>query len=1383
MNSPTLNKGVFIQPSISLESSLHSFLEKKSKQRGGSFPIKSFSELLEKDKSKTLVVAEPGFGKSRLLKELIKLAGNDYECGFFDLKKSDCDVIAYIEKCLSDTSKINDILDDKLVYYHSPNFKLESNPKTIICLDALDEVKHDLFYKTIKDIENFIKKFSDVKLFISCRTHHVEREKADLKRFDFDVAEIYAFSSWKTVEYLKQACLSLSNTDEKVLLSKLSERNTLSYWGNNNVLSTPRYLEIFAQFIENEDLEKALQYDRYELFDKFIIEKLRKEEAKTRENEQGYKGKILYVKQALERLALILEIQRANEISKDDFVTFMLDTNLNLDSQLLLEIFYDRTILKDNGDSVEFENTEFQEYLAAKAISRFSRSEQIVFDVAIEQKLDDIYENWFSVLSYLVEIEPELLLPIIQYAFRFKKIQNFLLIKYPNNKYFDENIDEKAEIFKLIFKYFESKKTYFPYYGELTINLANYFVGHTHKKMLLKSVEGDYNRDMYILRANVVGLLVELFAKSEYERVFNNTEINDWKKKLIEYTKLEWIDDGYVMHRYSIKALSKICQSTDELKSLKEDLLFEKNYSVDNVIIDAYKEVDPNHKDSISIFFKNIKINDSDISIFNSIDSNKGFINFFDVLCKELQDTQPRKSAIRKFHDYGNKDLDIFYKNLEKCWNNQLEQNVIRTILLISLKDLMDNGLRIGLQNTLRNKSSNVTFKILDILLSHNKSEPIDQLAQFRFSYVLGFFLEERQAEEFIDKSQDNLSTLSVNTIRFSDNPKIQDLEKIRFPKEYAQKQKAIQEHERELSKNEIQKEENNQKLIKEFREDLKNNNPTLLYNYWKHVEYYDERLEKSDIEKIKKLIHSILEKYDPVDNKLGAYEISYRIFETVINLVKIFNIDISPYRQNLIKYITFDDYRDEVIKPILELLIDLTETELNELVNTYRLNIDKDNRLSIIQLAATCRKYDIRKATDIFKTVIELDIHSHIEIIDSIRLLDSWNISYNFENLYNSYLEKYKEMGGKDPSLELKHEKKELDYERLKFKTVSEILIRRGNEKAVDELIKKILSCVQEIKSRTRGGTSIVKPDELLARHLGGELEQVQHLKFKDKMLELLTKSCKLVNENNRYYIFVRDAIWSPLERYFINLKSERHLIVGIITDIQNVLQNIENKEGRKWFEDKFQNIYAHYLKELSQPAKISDAIKKYNELRAKKYIDISTPMELYDVVKRVITRDLDYWITSEGANKVIAKFDTQDRERTIQDYIVPKLQYYLIKEGLRDSDIDVKIYKEAQTTGDDRIDLLITYGLVGSVLLELKREENKDITPSNRVKYINKIKQYMKAVYANYCILLVFKDDPNFHKTIKFEKFIKDNNEIYRNEPNIEVLGINCIAKSVVK
>jgi len=152
-------------------------------------------------------------------------------------------------------------------------------------------------------------------------------------------------------------------------------------------------------------------------------------------------------------------------------------------------------------------------------------------------------------------------------------------------------------------------------------------------------------------------------------------------------------------------------------------------------------------------------------------------------------------------------------------------------------------------------------------------------------------------------------------------------------------------------------------------------------------------------------------------------------------------------------------------------------------------------------------------------------------------------------------------------------------------------------------------------------------------------------------------------------------------------------------------------------------------------------------------------------------------------GANKVIAKFDTQDRERTIQDYIVPKLQYYLIKEGLRDSDIDVKIYKEAQTTGDDRIDLLITYGLVGSILLELKREENKDLTPKNRVKYINKIKQYMKAVYADYCMLLVFKDDPNFHKTIKFEKFLEDNNHIYKDEPNIEVLGIDCIVKDIAK
>ncbi len=81
-------------------------------------------------------------------------------------------------------------------------------------------------------------------------------------------------------------------------------------------------------------------------------------------------------KRLLEKLALTMEVYQSTTISKDEFMTFLdeLQSDLKLGAlaQLSLQKFFDKSLLKDNHESIEFENTEFQEYLAAKEITRFS---------------------------------------------------------------------------------------------------------------------------------------------------------------------------------------------------------------------------------------------------------------------------------------------------------------------------------------------------------------------------------------------------------------------------------------------------------------------------------------------------------------------------------------------------------------------------------------------------------------------------------------------------------------------------------------------------------------------------------------------------------------------------------------------------------------------------------------------------------------------------------------------------------------------------------------------------------------------------------------------------------------------------------------------------
>ena len=65
-----------------------------------------------------------------------------------------------------------------------------------------------------------------------------------------------------------------------------------------------------------------------------------------------------------------MEIYQTNLLKKDELMSFFDDLQSDLTSILLqqipVEVFYDKTALKDNIDTIEFDNTEFQEYLAAK---------------------------------------------------------------------------------------------------------------------------------------------------------------------------------------------------------------------------------------------------------------------------------------------------------------------------------------------------------------------------------------------------------------------------------------------------------------------------------------------------------------------------------------------------------------------------------------------------------------------------------------------------------------------------------------------------------------------------------------------------------------------------------------------------------------------------------------------------------------------------------------------------------------------------------------------------------------------------------------------------------------------------------------------------------
>ena len=398
---------IYIKPNLKRYDTLKALLE--SKESVLFFEPNIQIEELHSQKQ-TFLISEPGIGKTRLLKE--QLLHSDKEGIFLDLKKlRKITIDSFIETngripILKEKNYNEDLKNWKLC--QTKNFKLENSNKLIFCFDALDEVKNEDFSEVVDNLKNFMQKYNQSNFLISCRKNYLNKWQHLFSEIDFDYIEIFPLDTPKIKDYLSAFGISQKKIDD--LLEKLYFQNRPS------ILQTPRYLEMIAELVEKEGVEKLKTISRGELFEKFIYKKINIESEKT--NEANCQA---IIKKVLEKLALIMEIYQSNQITKDELMEFFdnIKSSLNVIflNQVPINYFYERSLLKDNIDSIEFENTEFQEYLAAKEILRLGRVEQVIFDLAVVRDLGEIHPSWINTLSFLIESEINILKNVFEYVF------------------------------------------------------------------------------------------------------------------------------------------------------------------------------------------------------------------------------------------------------------------------------------------------------------------------------------------------------------------------------------------------------------------------------------------------------------------------------------------------------------------------------------------------------------------------------------------------------------------------------------------------------------------------------------------------------------------------------------------------------------------------------------------------------------------------------------------------------------------------------------------------------------------------------------------------------------------------------------------------------
>jgi len=217
---------------------------------------------------------------------------------------------------------------------------------------------------------------------------------------------------------------------------------------------------------------------------------------------------------------------------------------------------------------------------------------------------------------------------------------------------------------------------------------------------------------------------------------------------------------------------------------------------------------------------------------------------------------------------------------------------------------------------------------------------------------------------------------------------------------------------------------------------------------------------------------------------------------------------------------------------------------------------------------------------------------------------------------------------------------------------------------------------------------------------------------------------------------------------------------------------------ENVHYFNQRIEQIENEYLSFLEKPISFGDATRKYKLIKEKEYLDIAYPSELNTLVIDVINSDLRQWV-NQGFYKFIGqlmapKGHNVPREILIQKTMVTQLENFLLKRGLRPTDIS--IYREVQILDDKRVDILVNYGSIGSVMIEVKRAGNSDLSQSKIEEYKNeKFIPYMEQTNSGYGVYLIYLDDQN--EKDKFPEVIKNVREAYKDQYNVEVIGIDCL------
>ncbi|WP_285828250.1 ATP-binding protein [Bacteroides acidifaciens] len=1005
---------------------------------------------------------------------------------------------------------------------------------------------------------------------------------------------------------------------------------------------------------------------------------------------------------------------------------------------------------------MQFENTEIQEYLAAKELCRQDNIESVLYDVAVQQRLRHIYPNWYDVIPHI--------------SYSDNRIQTFinvfkLIVSYESNldnksfenllKYVDSSVlslQQKEDLFSIIFEHYQRIPVYIMWRGPISQLLQECYTTGCDVQMLLP-----FEHLNKIQLSNIYVILDAIVENNNLSKCVSDYWINaandlmatnDDEKKLAAlnlYNALKCKDELTQLSKsyngFSKELKEKYCEVTGYGKIVETDV-------VDCWLNDCYTG-NPYAINAV-LYIEDLT---TIIYAYNKILDDDKLYEFFNK----------KEALVVRYELYLKKQFYIAWDG-----NTDSRQLITRIIAGFISNHLYTTHsiINVAVKQILLEEATGAMFIasfdrkwVLRKLLQHFDSELIDIELVLSLDKLL-------PEEKSVIGNKDHILTTLIYKIR-------NDTGKKASIKDYVERySETFERWDKESSEIENEKvNSQNQQLIEAYQNisDLS----VSLYDRYEAAFELSNNIEFVRKQNHQPLIDVIKRLFNELDlDKITVERNAHNSFTLHLSLPKIpcfvkilyylgYKDLLNGYRIILAKTLpnicVTRNYDTCEIKEIYKSVIgDISDDEKKQLVEWWKsreddfMDISSDDICSCItDYGIEALSYKLEEYIEQYKANQNLDYSiAASKALDVISDYSYWGID-KYRNLFDSLKD--------DGITSIKMKCNAIMIE--KFKDADAIKWRI--EYLKNNVVKSLHSDTGHARPISYEESEMISPNPYMFRCF---------MNIKDdetltrQMLELFDFGLVLCEnfDTQEYAHYLLNQIYL----FFVSINN-----IGYISILRKKVED-HNAENVSYLATSIMNN-AEMMFLINEKVSIGRAVKQYNKCIEESYLNIRNDGDLRRYFTEIHS-EVQKEIQDQGIYTLVRP------DALSEDFIQRELKNTIINKCCQMGLEAVRVDREVTLQDNKRTDLLIRYGLCNPIMVELKLLHNKEIQEKKkRQEYRKKFIQYTNATGACLSVFWVFDVHRENSKRLEFEDLKLE----YKDLPHTSVLLTDCKCSSGIE